>query len=469
MVGPAASLRATSTPMGWLQKTLGPVAAAAQAEAPELLEVEPADNTTVSVAPVEVRLEFSEPVLALLSGSTLNDATGAEVPVRITVDNARTTVRLLILSELAAGEYQVSWEVRSDGDITASGLTSFAFDPQQPEVTPTVPAPDRADEPTRSYGGVTAIARFLGWLLAASAVGVFVFLAVAQRGGLDEMRRLVIMLRRLGLLLIVVSLVEILVLSVRSGARVGAALDWDVLTDVLASASGFALVLRAFGGLILALGSYEAAKPIDPVVDTSFLEPGVDPRSLAPRDAVRLHVVRVPVAIVGSVLLLISMVVLSSSDGSSRGPLAYLALAAHQVAAALWLGVGVALLSVCGLRIDKGRSLRRGLVMVSAARMAGGALIVLALSGVVALVDRLDGLGDLLSTGLGRSYLVKVAISAIAGVLLVQLNARAGSGGLMPVGASRRAPDSMVAGWRGQVVLATAAAVIGVVAALLLT
>lgn len=470
MLGSVAPSRQADGLAGVLTAITGPRLATSQSlEPPELLEVEPADSSTVAVAPLEVRLEFSEPVLALLNGSSLNDAAGAEVPVRITVDNARTTVRFVILSELPEGEYQVNWEVRSDGDQSARGTTAFTFNADtepEPEQTATA-TPDIADD-ARPYRLPATIARSLGWLLAASAVGIFAYLAAVQRGGLDEMRRLVIILRRLGLLLIIAAIVETLLLAIGDGRRLGAALDWEVLTDVFSSAGGLALVLRALGGLILALGSYEAAKPIDPVTETSFLEPATDPRSLAPRDAVRLHVVRVPVAIAGAAMLVISMVWLAASEGPRRGPVGFLALAAHHVAAALWLGVGCGLVIVCGLRLGKGRSLRRGSIVSGGAQLAGAGLLLAVIAGLIAAVGRLDGLGDLFSTGLGRSYLIKIVLSAAAAALLTQLNHRARAGALTSTNIASRESAGIVAGWRVQMLLGVLAAVIGVIGAMVL-
>jgi len=435
--------------------------------------VVPADGAVVREAPTEVRLRFSEPILALLNGTTLTDDSGAEVEVRISVDSARTTVTLMIEDDLAEGRFTVDWEVRSDLEESGRGRSTFEFAPNPPSDPLSTSPGDMPETPALDATGFpfpwpSALSRAVGWLLAATAVGVFAFLAAVQAGGLDELRRLVIVLRRLGLLLILAAIGETLVTAMRVGNRVGASLDAGVLVDVLGSATGVGLVLRALGGLILAIGSYEAARPVDPVAEPGFLEPVTDPRSLAPKDAVRLHLVRVPLAIVGSLMLVASIVILASDTGPDRSALTYAAMLGHHLFAALWLGSGVGLLSVCVLRTQKGRSLRRGSVVTAGAQLAGAGLVVAAVSGVALAIARLDRLGDLFSTGVGRTYMTKVVLAMVAIWTLVQLNAQT-RGRLSASSGALAVARRVVGGWRMQTVIGILAAFLAAFAAFVLS
>lgn len=85
----------------------------------------PAVGSTVSAAPAEVRLFFSEAVEPLFSGVELTTADGAAIVTGAAVVDPRDPMQLVLkVPPLSPGRYRVRWHVvsvdthRTEGDFT---------------------------------------------------------------------------------------------------------------------------------------------------------------------------------------------------------------------------------------------------------------------------------------------------------------------------------------------------------------
>jgi hypothetical protein len=85
----------------------------------------PAVGSTVSAAPAEIRLFFSEAVEPLFSGAELITADGAAIATGAAVVDPRVPLQLVLkVPPLSPGRYRVRWHVvsvdthRTEGDFT---------------------------------------------------------------------------------------------------------------------------------------------------------------------------------------------------------------------------------------------------------------------------------------------------------------------------------------------------------------
>jgi methionine-rich copper-binding protein CopC len=124
-----------------------PAAVAAHAE---LETVSPADGTTVTVAPSEIVMTFSEALDPAKSSIVLAEVGGSPLLSGGVVDPADATRMTLATPDLAAGEYEIRWTSASaeDGDIDR-GTTHFTYAPPPPSPSATAStAPSVAPSPS---------------------------------------------------------------------------------------------------------------------------------------------------------------------------------------------------------------------------------------------------------------------------------------------------------------------------------
>ena len=89
-----------------------------------LLASEPAAGATLAVAPSRIRLLFSEPIEAAMSGATISDANGARLPLAVATDPHDVHALVAPLPALQPGAHTLRWHIvsadghRVDGDLT---------------------------------------------------------------------------------------------------------------------------------------------------------------------------------------------------------------------------------------------------------------------------------------------------------------------------------------------------------------
>ncbi|HEY0799761.1 MAG TPA: copper homeostasis periplasmic binding protein CopC [Steroidobacteraceae bacterium] len=94
---------------------------------PKLLSVNPAADASGSTAPKEIKLNFSEGVIAKFSGLELKDDSGKTVATGVPATDPKDQKQLIVsLPEpLAAGRYTVSWHAVSEDTHRVKGQYSF--------------------------------------------------------------------------------------------------------------------------------------------------------------------------------------------------------------------------------------------------------------------------------------------------------------------------------------------------------
>jgi copper transport protein len=368
----------------------GPVAA------PRLPAADPRCETglVLDQPPSTVRITFSEPVQTVGRGIRVVSPSGKAIQQGKAVaegDGASVAV-----DATEQGTYVVQWQILSEDTHPARG--EFAFSVGQPSA--------RAVGSGADVGQVTPLGltlqalgrwlHFAGFALGFGTIGMSLLLVRLQ----PELKLPAMPLWKLssaGIVLLL--LAEPLALLGQTGS-LGAdqMLDGDSLADALASPFGRLLAFRVAAALLLW------------VIGGSFFQepPGAaGQQDRFARDAAYPMVGR-PMAMGAAVGL---GVVLALIDGlgqhAASFPLVGLGLAVHAIhlmAMALWLG------SVCVLIV----TWRQDKALKSTSRIAVGALIAVAASGLAMAVVHIPGPGALFATAYGQALAAKQVLLLIA-------------------------------------------------------
>ncbi len=120
---------------------------------------DPAPNATVTTAPTQVMLVFSEETSATKSGGSVTDGSGATVSTGFKVDlNARTNMTIALKPNVPNGVYTVQWNTLTEDDNSMANGT-FTF---------TVQAAATATSGTAAVGTTPAGASAVAGTVAAS-------------------------------------------------------------------------------------------------------------------------------------------------------------------------------------------------------------------------------------------------------------------------------------------------------------
>ncbi len=106
--------------------TMAALATSAEAH-PKLKSVSPAADVSSKVAPKEIKLNFSEGVIAKFSGLELKNEAGKTITTGVPVNDPGDRKQLIVpLSPpLAAGRYKVTWHAVSEDTHRVNGEYSF--------------------------------------------------------------------------------------------------------------------------------------------------------------------------------------------------------------------------------------------------------------------------------------------------------------------------------------------------------
>jgi methionine-rich copper-binding protein CopC len=93
----------------------------------ELQSAEPVAGSAATTSPKEIRLTFSEAVIAKFSGVVLKDQTGKSIATgKAVVDPANRNVLIVPISEpLPPGTYKVEWHAVSEDTHREKGAYAF--------------------------------------------------------------------------------------------------------------------------------------------------------------------------------------------------------------------------------------------------------------------------------------------------------------------------------------------------------
>ena len=105
---------------------MGPLATSADAH-PKLTSVSPEADVLSKVSPTEIRLNFSEGVIAKFSGLELKDEAGKTITTGVPVSDPGDRKQLVVplSAPLTAGRYKVTWHAVSEDTHRVKGEYSF--------------------------------------------------------------------------------------------------------------------------------------------------------------------------------------------------------------------------------------------------------------------------------------------------------------------------------------------------------
>jgi copper transport protein len=367
-----------------------------------LLQTSPAASRIAPHGIEDVALTFSEAVEPRFAAISITDRKGRQLgtgaPER-SVANPRTITRSV--KRLRPGWYLVYWRVVSADGHPVRGAFTFAIGPGPG--TPTQFAVPSLRETAATPGLLTARWGVLLALMAAS--GLFLFRAVIARPiGATEEDGSLRAITTAGLVAVVAGLVLIPVYLLLSTAKFAArsALDVGALLP-LVRVSSFGRGISDLE-LLLALFAIAAAVAV-----------WLDRPDRPQRSVVEVLAAGSALVCAGAMLLVLGL----SGHPAQTAPRG-VALAldwAHVAAGSVWLGGLIGLL-VLWTAARRGRRMRALAVVVPRfSRVALGAVLVIAATGVLQTIQHLPTVSSLWETGYGQSILVKVGLLGLALVL----------------------------------------------------
>ena len=97
---------------------------------PKLKSASPAADVSSNVSPTEIKLTFSEGVIAKFSGLELKDEAGKTIATGSPVNDLKDRKQLLVPlpAPLMAGRYTVTWHAVSEDTHRVKGEYSFGVD-----------------------------------------------------------------------------------------------------------------------------------------------------------------------------------------------------------------------------------------------------------------------------------------------------------------------------------------------------
>ncbi|MER7703304.1 FixH family protein [Kitasatospora sp. NPDC097605] len=396
----------------------GPAAAHAA-----LQSTDPAQNAVLPTAPQYVTLTFSEAVSLSADSVRVLDPAGKAVDAGgpAHADGKDNTARVGLGSGLADGTYTVAWRAVSDDSHPIGGAFTFSIGaPSATTVSTTALQNAEADGLVAALYGTGRAVAYGAFALLAGAAG-FVLLCWPAGAARRPVQRLLMS----GWVALLVSTVAVLMLRgpYERGSGIAKAFDLSLVRSTLDERIGTALAARllllAASGVFLSLlvgqlgqpparpagagtgtGTGSAAGAADGAADGEEAEL----RELERRAAERpQREARLGLGVAGLVLAVALSATWAGADHASVGIQVWLALPLgmlHLVAMALWLG-GLAALLI-GLREGIGAD-----VADRFSKLAFGAVVVLAGTGVYQSWRGVGSWGALTGTDYGRLLLVK--------------------------------------------------------------
>ncbi|MET4224977.1 copper resistance CopC/CopD family protein [Oerskovia enterophila] len=354
-----------------------------------IVDTDPRDGTVLEEPPARLTLTFNEPVRVVPDGIVLLDAAGSTVPTTAGAVDSR--VEIAVPGELDDGTYVVSWRVTSGDTHPVAGALTFSVG---------APSAGVAAAPVDPASPAVTVARQVAQAVVSAGTlgvgGLVVFELVlldATPGAMPTLRRRLQRTRRLlaacaGAAL----LVSVPATALWQGGRGASALvDPSFWRTSLTSESALAALLGLTGLAAAVLACPRA---------------GSATRARWP----------LPAALGGATLAVTSLAVVGHTR--TFGP-PWLVLGAdvlHVVVGAVWFGgiVGLCLL----LSRSSGASAQRAARTVVRFSGVGAWLVLgLALTGILLAWRILGSLDALLTTGYGRTLLVKVGLALVLVVI----------------------------------------------------
>ena len=411
----------------------------------ELAASDPAEGSRLQTAPGSIRLEFSTASVPAGEGLVLFDQTGAAVDVTITASS--DTVMVITPAEtLTSGQYLVSWTMRAGDAHPKSGSVGFSIaataapaagvdttTPVDPAASGAEadPAPDEASpavfesliqQPSTAVANwIGRVARMVSIAAVLLGLGAFLFAALVFEGSRREALMIGYWARRAGAVILLAVPFEIISQAMLLGSgSIGSAFSPRLLAEAAGGMFGFALVLRAAGGVGLFMGTRLVTSWSEPKHDGQSVE--LHPPSGGATTAVkpvveRFHVIASPIAIAGAIAVALSFLFDGHTAVTAPSWLVRFASVVHVVAAATWVG-GVAMLAALfNGRRNRGEPLDVARLVIPFSTVAAAAVVLAGLAGSVLALSIVDSSGEFFTTAWGRTLLLKLGLVGAAGAI----------------------------------------------------
>ncbi|HUS42376.1 MAG TPA: CopD family protein [Ilumatobacteraceae bacterium] len=420
-------------------------------------------NGAMLAEPVgEIRISFTNPATEAGDGFVVLDPSGQiRTPSSVTTDDGRVFV-LAFDPPLGGGQVGVRWSVRAGDAHPIEGSFSFtAGDTTIASTVPAVAAPgaaspiERSSSPTisdsttastaaastaaatsdddmssmsaeemaamdefltvdqsRPGESLARIGRLVSFAAIVLGIGAMAFAATTLRGSRDEIESLIIAIRILGGVVVIGALAEYVGVS-----RIAD----DALTAAWSSSAGFATLLRAVGGGLIAFGLVATTTPLrarerslSAAVQTSVLDAGSDAVDPGPARRRWTPDRSSAAAFVGVGLAVMSFWFDGHTVTKGFRALHALANSVHVVAGSVWVGGVVTMAVVLWSRHRAGRPSDALGLVVRFSAVASVALGAVVAAGLVMAIAILDSPGELTSTQWGQTLLLKSAAACLA-------------------------------------------------------
>lgn len=354
---------------------------------------DPRQGTVVDKAPAQVSLTFSEPVAVSDDALRVLDPKGERVDKGDLADTSGTTYTVQLLGGLPDGTYTVTYQVVSADSHPVVGAFTFSVGaPSETSVEPSAQAPDDG-----LIGSLYGTGRYLSYAGFVVMVGGAAFLLACWRrgSGVRAVQRLVVS----GWLTLTAATLALLLLrgSYTSSGKVGDVFDLTLLSEVLQTKTGAALVSRllllAAAALFIAVlfGAAQYQRSDEEKRDLSF-----------------------GLAIGGTVVAAGLAASWAMSEHASQGLQPGIAMpvdVVHLLAVATWLG-GLTALLVALYRAPAETAVDTAAVQ-KFSRLAFGSVVALVVTGIYQSWRQLGSWSAFTDTRYGQLLLVKIVLVVV--------------------------------------------------------
>ncbi|WP_406469301.1 copper resistance protein CopC [Streptomyces hirsutus] len=351
---------------------------------------DPRQGTVVDKAPAQVSLTFSEPVAVSDDALRVLDPKGERVDKGDPAGTSGTTYTVQLLGGLPDGTYTVTYQVVSADSHPVAGAFTFSVGaPSETSVEASAQSPDDG-----LIGSLYGTGRYLSYAGFAVMVGGAAFVLACWRpgSGVRAVQRLVVS----GWLTLTASTLALLLLrgSYTSSGKIGDVFDLTLLSEVLQTKTGAALVSRllllAAAALFIAVlfGSAQYQRNDEEKRDLSF-----------------------GLAIGGTVVAAGLAASWAMSEHASQGIQPGLAMpvdVVHLLAVAAWLG-GLTALLVALYRAPADTAVDTAAVQ-RFSRLAFGSVVALVVTGIYQSWRQLGSWSAFTDTRYGQLLLVKIGL-----------------------------------------------------------
>lgn len=404
----------------------------------------PSNLSTVSGPVSQVVLEFTGPAAPIDDDFKLENPSGTGVAIRSISKDGDAKVVVTSAAPLANGRTKLVWALRGADGHKMSGSVSFTV-VQAESVPPSTSStasgagstaapstivtagdePSVAVETSTDEGLAEALGVVARWVVYGAillTVGALAYLQWVHRGTRREGRKIVFFIRRAAVLIIFGAVVEWFAqLAMTGSGSPGDLVRPSVWGDLLSTGFALGTLTRIIGAaLVLRFVSIDVVPETAPTADLDWIADPEATRSVlveapAAMAPTRVRVESGPLALVGTVLLVISESFIGHTASVSPRALMAVSDAVHLTAAGIWAAGAWLLAVTLWNRHRRHEPLDASLMATRFSLLATWSLVAVAISGCILAWAILDGPSAIWGSEFGRLLLVKTFVVIVIG------------------------------------------------------